>query len=88
MLSGRRDCRSGPLANRPRRSRAPLFRLFYQVEIRRRQLHSMISHSLRAVNVQCDHGNCVVVDTANPDSEYGGNWSIRDEHMGARACRG
>ena len=31
----------------------------------------MISHSLRAVNVQCDYGNGVVVDTANPDSEYG-----------------
>jgi hypothetical protein len=44
----------------------PLFRLFYQVEIRRRQLHSMISHSFRAVNVQCDYGNCVVVDTASP----------------------
>src|SRR5436305_843962 len=30
---------------------APLFSLFYQVEIRRRQLHSMISHPLRAVNI-------------------------------------
>jgi hypothetical protein len=68
-------------ANRPRRSRV-LFRLFYQVEIRHRQLLSMISHPLRAVNVQCDYGNCVIVDTAanaaaidltNPGGHIGGS---------------
>jgi hypothetical protein len=46
----------------------PLFRLFYQVEIRHPQLHSMISHSLRAMSIQYDYSNCVIVDTANPRS--------------------
>ena len=46
----RRDCRSGPW--QPRARPAHLFRLFYQVEIRHRQLHSMIfapaqRHSMR-----------------------------------------
>src|SRR4051794_28160005 len=50
-----------PLANRP----TPiLFPLFYQVEIRHRQLHSMSarSHSeaLDAVSIQCDYGNYMV----------------------------
>jgi len=50
-----------PLANRPRRL-APCFPLFYLVEITHRQLHSMISHPLRALDamrVRCDYGNCM-----------------------------
>ena len=45
----------------------------------------MISHSLGAVNIQCDYGNCVVVDAESPDSEYGSNWfdDIPGGHIGS-----